>query len=204
MTLPELTRRQSQILELIRTHIEEQGAPPTRAEIARILGFRSANAAETHLRALARKGVIELTRGASRGIRLSEEVGGGLPLVGRVAAGAPILATEHIEGYYRVDPALFHPGADFLLRVNGDSMRDVGILDGDLLAVHSTLEATRGQIVVARVGEEVTVKRFYRQGNRVELRPENPDYAPIKVNLRDEELVIEGLAVGLVRNGAPQ
>lgn len=203
MTLPELTRRQREILELIRTHIAEYGAPPTRAEIARILGFRSANAAESHLRALARKGVIELTPGASRGIRLSDEAGGGLPLVGRVAAGSPILATEHIERYYRVDPSLFRPGADFLLRVNGDSMRDVGILDGDLLAVSSTREARGGQIVVARVEDEVTVKRFHRKGNRVELRPENPEYAPIQVDLRREELVIEGLAVGLIRNGDP-
>lgn len=201
MTSDELTPRQQQILELIRTHIEEQGAPPTRAEIADILGFRSANAAETHLRALARKGVIELTPGASRGIRLGPNGGGGLPLVGRVAAGSPILALEHIEGHYRVDPNLFQPGADFLLRVSGDSMRDVGILDGDLLAVHGTSEARRGQIVVARVDEEVTVKRFYRDGSRVELRPENPDYSPIEVDLRDEDLVIEGLAVGLIRNG---
>lgn len=204
MTSSQLTRRQSQILELIRAHIDEQGAPPTRAEIARILGFRSANAAESHLRALARKGVIELTPGASRGIRLSEEAGGGLPLVGRVAAGAPILAAEHIEGYYRVDPALFRPAADFLLRVNGDSMRDAGILDGDLLAVSSTTDVHRGQIVVARLDDEVTVKRFHRSGARVELRPENPDYSPIEIDLRERELVIEGLAAGLIRNGVPQ
>jgi len=203
MNLPELTARQQQILDLIRQHIEEEGAPPTRAEIADILGFRSPNAAETHLRALARKGVLELTPGASRGIRLGPASGGGLPLVGRVAAGSPILAVEHIEGHYRVDPALFHPGADFLLRVSGDSMRDAGILDGDLLAVHATSEARRGQIVVARVDEEVTVKRFYRRGNSVELRPENPDYPIIEVDLRAEELAIEGLAVGLVRNGVP-
>jgi len=203
MTLPDLTPRQQQILDLIRRRIDEQGAPPTRAEIARVFGFRSANAAESHLRALARKGVIELTPGSSRGIRLNEAVGGGLPLVGRVAAGAPILATEHIEGYYRVDPDLFRPDADFLLRVNGDSMRDAGILDGDLLAVHGTHEVSRGQIVVARLEDEVTVKRFHRRGHRVELRPENPDYTPIEVDLRTQELVIEGLAVGLIRNGAP-
>ncbi len=198
-----LTRRQQEILDLIREHLDEHGAPPTRAEIAHTLGFRSANAAESHLRALARKGAIELTPGASRGIRLNEAAAGGLPLVGRVAAGSPILAAEHIESHYRLDPALFRPTADFLLRVNGDSMRDAGILDGDLLAVSSTREVARGQIVVARVEDEVTVKRFHRKGNRVELRPENPDYAPIQVDLRRDELVIEGLAVGLIRNGDP-
>jgi len=201
MEKPELTPRQREILDLIRERIEHEGMPPTRAEIARVLGFRSANAAESHLRALARKGVIELTPGASRGIRLIGDAGSGLPLVGRVAAGSPILATEHIEGRYRVDPTLFHPGADFLLRVHGDSMRDAGILEGDLLAVHSTAEAAQGQIVVARLDEEVTVKRFHRDGRRVELRAENPDHAPIRVDLSEQPLVIEGLAVGLIRNG---
>lgn len=195
----DLTPRQQEILDLIRDRIETRGAPPTRAEIARELGFRSANAAESHLRALARKGVIELTRGASRGIRLAEGAEGGLPLVGRVAAGAPLLAAENLEGRYRVDPAMFHPHADYLLRVRGDSMRDVGILDGDLLAVHQAAEAANGQIVVARVDDEVTVKRLRREGHRVELIAENPDYEPIRVDLRERELVLEGLAVGVVR-----
>ncbi|WP_070990136.1 transcriptional repressor LexA [Halofilum ochraceum] len=195
----DLTPRQQEILDLIRDRIETRGAPPTRAEIARELGFRSANAAESHLRALARKGAIELTRGSSRGIRLAEGAEGGLPLVGRVAAGAPLLAAENLEGRYRVDPAMFHPHADYLLRVRGDSMKDVGILDGDLLAVHQAAEAANGQIVVARVDDEVTVKRLKREGHRVELIAENPDYEPIRVDLRERELVLEGLAVGVVR-----
>ncbi len=195
----DLTPRQQEILDLIRDRIETRGAPPTRVEIARELGFRSANAAESHLRALARKGVIELTRGASRGIRLAEGAEGGLPLVGRVAAGAPLLAAENLEGRYRVDPAMFHPHADYLLRVRGDSMKDVGILDGDLLAVHQAAEAANGQIVVARIDDEVTVKRLKREGHRVELIAENPDYEPIRVDLRERELVLEGLAVGVVR-----
>ncbi len=195
----DLTPRQQEILDLIRDRIETRGAPPTRAEIARELGFRSANAAESHLRALARKGVIELTRGASRGIRLAESAEGGLPLVGRVAAGAPLLAAENLEGRYRVDPAMFHPHADYLLRVRGDSMKNVGILDGDLLAVHQAAEAANGQIVVARIEDEVTVKRLKREGHRVELIAENPDYEPIRVDLRERELVLEGLAVGVVR-----
>lgn len=199
----DLTPRQAEILDLIRTHIETEGAPPTRAEIAHTLGFRSANAAESHLRALARKGAIELTPGSSRGIRLTEAVPTGLPLVGRVAAGAPILAAENIEHHYRIDADLFHPHADYLLRVQGESMRDAGILDGDLLAVHRAAEAANGQIVVARLEDEVTVKRFRRNGPRVELIAENPDFAPIRIDLREQELVIEGLAVGLLRNGVP-
>jgi repressor LexA len=195
----DLTPRQQEILDLIRDRIETRGAPPTRAEIARELGFRSANAAESHLRALARKGAIELTRGSSRGIRLVEGAEGGLPLVGRVAAGAPLLAAENLEGRYRVDPAMFHPRADYLLRVRGDSMKDVGILDGDLLAVHQASEAANGQIVVARIEDEVTVKRLKREGHRVELIAENPDYEPIRVDLREQELALEGLAVGVVR-----
>jgi repressor LexA len=195
----DLTPRQQEILDLIRDRIETRGAPPTRAEIARELGFRSANAAESHLRALARKGAIELTRGASRGIRLAEGAEGGLPLVGRVAAGAPLLAAENLEGRYRVDPAMFHPHADYLLRVRGDSMKDVGILDGDLLAVHQATEAANGQIVVARIEDEVTVKRLKREGHQVELIAENPDYEPIRVDLRERELVLEGLAVGVLR-----
>jgi len=197
--MSDLTPRQQEILELIRERVETRGAPPTRAEIARELGFRSANAAESHLRALARKGAIELTPGASRGIRLAEGAEGGLPLVGRVAAGAPLLAAENLEGRYRVDPALFHPSADYLLRVRGDSMRDAGILDGDLLAVHRAAEAANGQIVVARLEDEVTVKRLKREGHRVELIAENPDYAPIRIDLREQELALEGLAVGVVR-----
>ena len=195
----DLTPRQQEILDLIRDRIETRGAPPTRAEIARELGFRSANAAESNLRALARKGAIELTRGASRGIRLAEGAEGGLPLVGRVAAGAPLLAAENLEGRYRVDPAMFHPHADYLLRVRGDSMKDVGILDGDLLAVHQATEAANGQIVVARIEDEVTVKRLKREGHQVELIAENPDYEPIRVDLRERELVLEGLAVGVLR-----
>jgi len=199
-----LTVRQQQILELIQRHMAETGYPPTRAEIAREFGFRSVNAAEDHLKALARKGAIELQRGASRGIRLLAAADeGGLPLVGRVAAGRPILAEEHLEERCQVDPWLFHPRAHYLLRVSGMSMRDAGILEGDLLAVHQVPEAANGQIVVARVDGEVTVKRLRRDGRRrhkVELLPENPDYVPILVDLRRQELVIEGLGVGVIRN----
>ena len=193
-----LTTRQSEVLELIRTCISSQGCPPTRAEIARRLGFRSANAAEDHLRALERKGVIELVPGTSRGIRLVEDEAG-LPVIGRVAAGEPILAEQHIEDYCKLDPATFQPRADYLLRVSGDSMRDIGINDGDLLAVHRTRHAENGQIVVARIDEEVTVKRFRRRGSIVRLLPENPDYEPIRIDLKDQPLVIEGLAVGVLR-----
>lgn len=197
--MDKLTPRQAQILQLIREYAEATGFPPTRAEIAQAMGFRSANAAEEHLRALARKGMIEMQPGASRGIRLKDV--GGLPLVGRVAAGSPILAAEHVEARYQLDPALFNPRADYLLRVQGMSMRDAGILDGDLLAVHRTQEARNGQIVVARLADEVTVKRFQRRGDRVQLLPENPDFQPILVDLQREELVIEGLGVGVIRNG---
>src|SRR5699024_1048899 len=177
--MAELTPRQRQVLELIERHIEDTGFPPTRADIARELGFRSPNAAEDHLRALARKGVIEMVAGASRGIRLTRP--GGLPVVGRVAAGQPILATEHIEDHCEVPSTLFKPRADYLLTVHGDSMIDAGILDGDLLAVHRTSEALEGQIVVARIEDEVTVKRFRRgpDAHEVQLLAENPDYAPI-------------------------
>jgi repressor LexA len=198
--MDELTPRQNEILQLIREYLEETGYPPTRAEIARVLGFRSPNAAEGHLRALARKGAIELVPGSSRGIRLREETG--LPLVGRVAAGSPILAEQHIEEHYQLDPRLFKPRADYLLRVRGLSMRDVGILDGDLLAVHRTTEARNGQIVVARLEDEVTVKRFQKRGRRVRLLPENPDFAPIEVDLGRRSLVIEGIGVGVVRREA--
>jgi len=194
-----LTERQAEILQMIREFVEETGMPPTRAEIAEALGFRSANAAEEHLKALARKGAIELTPGASRGIRLLEEEG--LPVVGRVAAGSPILAEQHIEDHYRMDPSLFHPRADYLLRVRGMSMRDAGILDGDLLVVHATPEAANNQIVVARLENEVTVKRFRRRGRQVQLLPENPDFEPIEIDLREQSLVIEGLGVGILRNG---
>jgi repressor LexA len=193
-----LTTRQSEVLELIRTCISSQGCPPTRAEIARRLGFRSANAAEDHLRALARKGVIELVPGSSRGIRLVDAAAG-LPVVGRVAAGAPILAEQNIEEYCQVDPAVFHPRADYLLRVRGDSMKGAGILDGDLLAVHRTPHATNGCIVVARITDEVTVKRFHRRGAIVQLLPDNPEHAPIRINLREQSLVIEGQAAGVLR-----
>ncbi len=200
--MEDLTPRQAEILELIHEFIVETGMPPTRAEIADALGFNSANAAEDHLRALARKGFIELFPGTSRGIRLLEEEG--LPVVGRVAAGSPILAEEHIEDYYEVDPAMFHPRAHYLLQVHGMSMRNIGILDGDLLVVHRTRQATNGQVVVARLDDEVTVKRFRRRSRyQVLLLPENRQFKPIKVDLREQSLVIEGLGVGVIRNHSP-
>ncbi|UHD14836.1 transcriptional repressor LexA [Thiocapsa bogorovii] len=203
----DLTLRQQQILELIRSHIRETGVPPTRAEIARTFGFRSANAAEDHLRALARHGAIELTRGRSRGIRLVDQAAREveLPIIGRVAAGSPILAAAHIEDWCQVNPDLFRPRADYLLRVRGNSMCDACILDGDLLAVHITSEVFDGQIVVARLGDEVTVKRLHWQGqgaNRAYLLPENPSFEPIPVDLRTQQLVIEGLGVGVIRRFA--
>lgn len=197
--MDELTPRQAEVLRLIADFLQSTGFPPTRADIAKALGFRSANAAEDHLRALERKGYIEMLPGASRGLRLKEQLG--LPLVGRVAAGSPILAEEHIQGRYQVDPELFKPRADYLLRVRGLSMRDAGILEGDLLAVHRTQEARSGQIVVARLHDEVTVKRFKRQGSQVQLLPENPDFEPIHVDLKQEQLTIEGIGVGIIRNG---
>ena len=227
---PKLTPRQQQIFELIQRSIARTGAPPTRAEIASELGFRSANAAEEHLQALARKGVIELVGGTSRGIRLKagtlrtvnesrrEESGKGsksvlpfnlplpgleqlvLPLVGRVAAGSPILAQEHVEQTYAVEPSLFARKPDYLLRVRGMSMKDIGILDGDLLAVAKALEARNGQIVVARIGDEVTVKRFQRTPQGIQLLPENPDFEPILVSPEQDDFELEGLAVGLIRN----
>ncbi|GLS83506.1 transcriptional repressor LexA [Paraferrimonas haliotis] len=200
-----LTPRQAEILELIKTAIQDTGMPPTRAEIARTLGFRSANAAEEHLKALAKKGFIEIMPGTSRGIRLSQEESAndelGLPLIGRVAAGEPILAQEHVESHYKVDPSMFRPSADFLLKVSGDSMKNIGILDGDLLAVHKMQTANNGQVVVARVDEDVTVKRFERQGSTVLLHPENDELSPIKVDLTCQHFAIEGLAVGVIRNG---
>lgn len=180
--------------------------PPTRAEIASHMGFRSANAAEDHLKALARKGAIALTPGTSRGIRLRAGVppAGSLPVVGNVAAGAPILAQEHIADHLQVAPDTFRPRADYLLKVRGTSMRDAGILDGDLLAVHQSRDVNNGQIVVARVNDEVTVKRFNRRGNKVRLHSANPDFETIVVDLRTEELTIEGLGVGVVRDGLPR
>jgi len=200
---PRLTARQQQILDWIRAHIETAGMPPTRAEIATGLGFSTASSAEDHLQALAKKGAIELMAGTSRGLRLRDLPGtpiqGTLPLVGRVAAGHPILAAEHIEGRYRIDPTLFSPSADFLLRVRGASMQDAGILDGDLLAVHKTAEARSGQVVVARLGDEVTVKRLKRRGRDIVLLPENAAFAPIEVDPARTPFSIEGIGVGLVR-----
>ncbi len=196
----DLTQRQEEILAMIREWMETTGLPPTRAEIAERFGFRSPNAAEAHLRGLAKKGVLELVPGTSRGIRLAG--GGGLPLVGRVAAGSPLLAQAHIERHVHVDAALFIPRADYLLRVRGLSMKDAGILDGDLLAVHKTAEARHGQIVVARLGDEVTVKRLDRRGRNLRLLPENPDFEPIVIDAARGELVIEGIAVGVLRTDA--
>jgi repressor LexA len=215
---PKLTARQQQILELIQNTIASTGAPPTRAEIAQLLGFKSPNAAEEHLKALARKGAIELVSGTSRGIRLK---GGSrsalrapadllsmtlpglaqlsLPLIGRVAAGSPILAQEHVDKTYHVESSLFSEAPDYLLRVRGMSMRDAGIMDGDLLAVKATKDVRNGQIVVARLGDEVTVKRLRKSSGQIELLPENPDYQTIVVHPEDP-FDIEGLAVGLIRN----
>ncbi|MDB5797436.1 MAG: lexA [Paucimonas sp.] len=213
-----LTERQEQILNLIRIAIDKTGFPPTRAEIAAELGFRSANAAEEHLQALARKGAIEISPGTSRGIRLLDLPAARarremsqlslhhaglmqltLPLVGRVAAGSPILAQEHIDQTYSVDPALFTDRPDYLLRVRGMSMRDAGILDGDMLAVKKTSEARNGQIVVARLGDEVTVKRYRKSADMIELLPENDDFKTIRVEAGREDFALEGLAVGLLR-----
>ena len=217
---PKLTDRQQQILDLVRSAIERTGAPPTRAEIANELGFRSANAAEEHLQALARKGVIELVGGTSRGIRLKSDTLRALnlsrnkqfslplpgmaqlslPLVGRVAAGSPILAQEHVDQTFHVEASMFPRRPDYLLKVRGMSMRDAGIMDGDLLAVQAAKDAKNGQIVVARIGDEVTVKRFKRGRNGIELIPENPDFKTIHVPPDTPDFELEGLAVGLIRN----
>lgn len=203
--MQKLTPRQAEILAFIKRCLDDNGFPPTRAEIAQELGFKSPNAAEEHLKALARKGAIEMTPGASRGIRIpaaETRVAANettLPVIGRVAAGAPILAEQHIEDACNINPAFFHPRADYLLRVHGMSMKDVGIFDGDLLAVHTCREARNGQIVVARIGDEVTVKRFNRNGNKVQLLAENPEFAPIEIDLQTQDLVIEGLSVGVIR-----
>jgi repressor LexA len=199
--MEKLTQRQQQVLDIVRQHIDETGYPPTRADIALKLGFKSANAAEEHLKALARKGAIEMIAGASRGIRLPESAG--IPIIGRVAAGNPILAEAHIEDYCNLPSSFFKPHADFFLTVQGDSMTDVGILDGDLLAVHSTPIAKTGDIVVARIDDEVTVKRLHRtsQKHLLQLLPENRDYQPINVDLREQTFTIEGLSVGVLRRG---
>jgi len=199
----ELTPRQQRVLNFIREFLDETGMPPTRAEIAQALGFKSANAAEEHLRALERKGAIFLMSGTSRGIRLRDSLREqmGLPLVGRVAAGQPILAEQHIEARYHIDPELFHPKPHYLLQVHGMSMREAGILDGDLVAVHRTPEIRNGQIVVARLEDEVTVKRYRQEGKLVWLLPENPEFAPMRLDLREQPLVIEGVVVGVMRRG---
>ncbi|MEQ9451540.1 MAG: transcriptional repressor LexA [Pseudomonadales bacterium] len=198
---PALTTRQAEILELIRQHIADTGYPPTRADIAQELGFKSPNAAEEHLKALARKGAIEMIPGTSRGIRLPESRETGLPVIGRVAAGNPILAEENIEDRVDLPAGFFQPRADYLLRVKGDSMIEAGIFDGDLLAVHKTQQVTNGQIVVARIEDEVTVKRFQRtrKRNQILLMPENADYSPIEVDLTNQAFAIEGLSVGVIR-----
>jgi repressor LexA len=200
----ELTPRQQQVLELVRDFIEERGMPPTRAEIARALGFRSANAAEEHLRALERKGVLNLYPGTSRGIRLRDSLRNqmGLPLVGRVAAGRPILAEEHIEARYQIDPGLFSPRPHYLLQVKGMSMKNAGILDGDLVAVHRTPDIRNRQIVVVRLDDEVTVKRYRQAGKQVWLLPENEDFEPIEIDLSEQSMVIEGIVVGVLRRDA--
>ena len=194
-----LTARQAEVLELIKRHIEESGMPPTRADIAKELGFKSANAAEEHLRALARKGAIEMIAGASRGIRLPES--NGIPIVGYVAAGYPVLAEEHVDDYCDIAPSFFSPRADFFLRVRGESMQDVGIMEGDLLAVHKTHEANNGDIVVARVDDEMTVKRLHKTRSKhlINLEPENPAFNTIEVDLREQEFTIEGISVGVIR-----
>lgn len=196
---PKLTQRQSEVLALIKTHIEETGFPPTRADIARQLGFKSANAAEEHLKALARKGAIEMIAGASRGIRIPEDKG--IPIVGQVAAGNPILAQENIEEYCEMPTSFFHPHADYFLRVRGDSMINIGIFEDDLLAVHKTSQAENGDVIVARIDDEVTVKRLKKTRSKYQLLllPENDDYQPIEVDLRYQDFAIEGLSVGIVR-----
>jgi repressor LexA len=201
--MSELTPRQREILKLIQDSLVETGMPPTRAEIAAEMGFKSPNAAEEHLRALQKKGVLDLIPGASRGIQLKDSLREqlGLPLIGRVAAGRPILAEEHIEARYQIDPKIFQPKAHYLLKVRGMSMKDIGIMDGDLVAVHRTPEVRNRQIVVARLENEVTVKRYKQEGSTVWLLPENEEFEPIRVNTREEDLIIEGVVVGVLRQG---
>jgi repressor LexA len=196
---PQLTPKQLEVLAFIRRFMDHGGLPPTRGEIADGLKLKNRQGIDQHLRALAAKGAIELIPGISRGIRLAEATPPGLPLLGRIAAGAPILAAGNIEDYVNVDRALFRPAADFLLRVRGDSMKDADILDRDLLAVHRTHQARNGQIVVARIGDEATVKYYRRQGQLVRLEPANPAHAPIEIDLREQEFAIEGLATGVIR-----
>ena len=199
--MEKLTKRQQEILDLIKARIEETGMPPTRMDIAHEFGFRSPNAAEEHLRALERKGAIEIMPGASRGLRV---VGGeepGIPIIGEVAAGYPVLAEENINGYCDVAPGFFNPRADYFLKVKGLSMKDAGILEGDLLAVHKTTDVRKGQIVVARIGSEVTVKRFDKKRNKIILLPENDEFEPIEVSNNTEDFAIEGIGVGVVRAG---
>ena len=197
-----LTARQTEVLEFIKSYIDEIGYPPTRADIAKELGFKSANASEEHLKALARKGAIEMIPGTSRGIKLPDSENEGLPIIGRVAAGNPILAEEHIEDYCELPATFFSPNADYLLQVCGDSMIECGIMDGDLLAVHRTQNVNNGDIVVARIEDEVTVKRFKRSRSKhqVTLLPENKDFSPIEVDLRHQNFEIEGLGVGVIRH----
>jgi repressor LexA len=192
-----LTPRQAEILEAIRSHIEEHHRPPSQPELARALGLASTNGVFKHLAALEKKGAIALSPGIARGIRLKDE---GLPLIGRVAAGSPMLAIENLLGHYPVDPSLFNPRADYLLQVRGLSMRDEGILDGDWLVVHRTTHAKNGQIVVARVGDDVTVKRLKVRGHKAELIPANPDFQTLFLDLHHDSLEIEGVAVGVIRN----
>lgn len=203
LNTPKLTKRQTDVFNCIKDHIDETGYPPTRADIAKTLGFKSTNAAEEHLKALAKKGAIEIIPGTSRGIRipLFEQQELGLPVVGRVAAGSPILAQEHIEEHCTISSDFFNPSAHYLLRVQGTSMKNIGIMDGDLLAVHQCNEARNGQIVVARMDDEVTVKRYKREGNIVYLIAENEEFDPIVINLAEQEIAIEGLGVGVIRQG---
>lgn len=205
--MSKLTKRQSEILTFLKTWIEDNGYPPTRAEIAKELGFKSPNAAEDHLKALARKGAIEMVPGASRGLKIIDTRDANdvaindneLPVIGRVAAGEPIFAQQHIESTCPVNPDVFKPRADYLLQVRGMSMKDIGILDGDLLAVHITQEARNGQVIVARIDDDVTVKRYKREGDTVWLLAENSDFEPIKIDLKTQNLIIEGLSVGVIR-----
>lgn len=199
--MEKLTKRQQEILDLIKARIEETGMPPTRMDIAHEFGFRSPNAAEEHLRALERKGAIEIMPGASRGIRVVGTEEPGIPIIGEVAAGYPVLAEENINGYCDVEPAFFNPRADYFLKVKGLSMKDAGILEGDLLAVHKTTDVRKGQIVVARIGSEVTVKRFDKKRNKIILLPENDEFEPIEVSNNTEDFAIEGIGVGVVRAG---
>jgi repressor LexA len=203
LNTPKLTNRQNDVFNCIKDHIEETGYPPTRADIARKLGFKSTNAAEEHLKALAKKGAIEIIPGTSRGIRIPsiEQQEPGLPIVGRVAAGSPILAQEHIEEHCTISSNFFNPSADYLLRVQGTSMKNIGIMDGDLLAVHQCKEARNGQIVVARIDDEVTVKRYHRDGDTIQLIAENEEFSPIVIDLTQQEIAIEGLGVGVIRQG---